>query len=179
MSERKTQKLWTMRMVYLSLVVWVIFFNLLPLETTPRVWAGPDVLMALTFAWVVRRPEYVPPLSVALVFLLTDLLFQKPPGLQAALMLIACEMLHKRSHGMREIFFPLEWLHTSVAVIGVTLGTRLVLAVLMVPQAPLALSLIQLVMTIIAYPLLALVSHAIFGVRRPRVNETNAFGVRI
>ena len=42
---------------------------------------GPDLLIAFAFAWSLRRPEYVPSLLLALLFLLADLLLQRPPGL--------------------------------------------------------------------------------------------------
>ena len=68
MAERNTSFLWMMRAVYLGLCIFVIFLHLLPLDTQPRAWAGPDLMLALTFAWTLRRAEYVPPLLVAAIF---------------------------------------------------------------------------------------------------------------
>ena len=66
---------------------WPWIFLLLPLQTTPRSLAGPDLLLAFAVAWCLRRPEFVPPLALALAFLLADLLLQRPPGLWALLAL--------------------------------------------------------------------------------------------
>lgn len=178
MSRATPTRLWTMRAAYLSIVVWVIFFNLLPLETTPRVWTGPDILLGVTFAWALRRPEYVPMVSVALVFLLTDLLFQRPPGLLAALALIATEMLKSRARGLRDLPFMVEWLSVGVAMLAVAVSYRVILTLVLVPQAPLVLSVIQLAMSILAYPLIVLVTRLVFKVRRAGPGDIDAFGQR-
>jgi rod shape-determining protein MreD len=47
-----------------------------------------------------------------------------------------------------------------------TLTYRIILAVFMVDQAPLGLSLMQLAATLLVYPLVVLVAHAILGVRK-------------
>ena len=46
--------------------------------------AGPDLMLAFTFAWVLRRPDYVPVLLIAAIFLLEDMLLMRPPGLWTA-----------------------------------------------------------------------------------------------
>jgi hypothetical protein len=53
-------------------------------------------MLALTFAWVLRRPEFVPPLLIAAMILLGDLMFHRPPGLWAALVLVTAETLRVR-----------------------------------------------------------------------------------
>ena len=60
---------------------------------TQRTVIGPDLLIAFALAWSLRRPEYVPTLLLAILFLLGDLLLQRPPGLWALLALLACENL--------------------------------------------------------------------------------------
>ena len=69
-----------MRAAFVGISLLIMFFHLLPLETTPRRWAAPDLLVCLCFAWALRRPDYVPALAVAGVMLLADLMFQRPPG---------------------------------------------------------------------------------------------------
>ena len=93
MAEGVAARIWGMRGMFLALALVLIFIKLLPLDFQPRVWAGPDLLVALTFAWVLRRPEFVPALTVGLVFLLADLLFLRPPGLFAALMVLGTQTL--------------------------------------------------------------------------------------
>ncbi len=168
-----------MRATYLGLSVLIVFFHLLPLQTTPGGWAPPDMLVALSFAWAIRRPDYVPALAIAGVMLLADLLFHRPPGLWAALVLVAAEWLKRQARGMRETGFALEWLTVALALTVISLAYRLVLGVLFTPQAPLALTIIQLVMTLVAYPVVVLVSQVILGVRKSAPGEVDNLGHRL
>ena len=59
-----------------------------------------------------------------------------------------------------------------------TLIGRAILTVLMVEQAPLGLTLIQMVLTILAYPLVVLASHVFFGIRRPSPGSDDLVGGR-
>jgi rod shape-determining protein MreD len=157
-----------MRALFAALCATVVFWRILPLSTLPAGWAGPDLIIALAFAWVLRRPQYAPPLLIVAVVLLTDLIFQRPPGLWTALVLLACETLKARAPGLRDMGFGPEWLMVAIVTLGVTLIYRLTLAILLVPQAPLGLSLMQMAMTVLCYPLVVLVSSLIFGVRKAK-----------
>ena len=80
MTDLSRSRLWLMRMGFVALGLVILFFHLLPLETTPRGWAGPDLLLGFACEGGLRRPEYVPALFLALVFLLADLLLKRPPA---------------------------------------------------------------------------------------------------
>lgn len=155
-----------MRALYVGLCGGLIFLRLLPLDTLPRGWAGPDIILALTFAWTLRRPDFVPPLLVAVVFLLCDLLFQRPPGLWAALVLLGSQTLRARAPDLRDLTFSMEWLSVASTLLIMTLGYRAVLGLLVVDQAPLGLNLTQMVMTLFVYPLVVLISQSVLGVRK-------------
>jgi rod shape-determining protein MreD len=174
MADRSASHLWLMRFIWLGLCLVLIVLQLLPLDTTPKGWAAPQLILALTFAWVLRRPEYVTPLMIALVFLLTDLLFQRPPGLWAALVLISSEALRARATRLRDLAFAAEWLHVAVTLVIITLGYRAALTLLLIDQAPLGLSLIQMMMTLMAYPLVVITSQFLFGVRKLAPGDVNA-----
>jgi rod shape-determining protein MreD len=165
MDESNTSRLWLMRAGYVAFCLLVMFLHLLPLETMPVRWPGPDLLIAVTFAWALRRPDYVPALAIAGVMLMADLLLQRPPGLYAALVVIGAEQLKRRASGLRDASFAGEWAAAGIVVIAVALLNRLVLAILLVDQAPLALTALQALMTVAAYPLIVLLSHAVLGVR--------------
>lgn len=167
MAENETLHRWLMRALYAALAGVLVFLHLLPLDTLPPGWAGPDLFLALTFAWAVRRPDYVPPLLVAALALMMDLLFHRPPGLWAALTLIGTEALRRRAPALRDQTFAADWAAVTGVLVMITLGYRLVLTLLLVDQAPLGLSLMQLLSTLVAYPLVALVSHLLLGVRKP------------
>ncbi len=178
MAENAALQMWTMRLLYVGLGLFIMFFSLLPLQTLPQGWAGPDLIVALTFAWVLRRPEYVPPLLVAGVILLGDLMYHRPPGLWAALVLVASQTLRARHIGLRDLTFAVEWVSVATTMVVMTLAYRTILAVLLVDQAPLGLSLIQLLMTLASYPLVVLVSQSLFGVRKLAPGDIDALGGR-
>lgn len=179
MAEQPQSRLWFMRGLFLTLSFAIMFLLLLPLKTTPAQWASPDWLMALAFGWATRRPEYVPILSVAGVMLLADFLFQRPPGLYAALILAGSETLRSRALANREMPFLVEWASVAGIMIAIAVAYRVLLPVFFLPAPPFNLILIQLGLTIICYPIIVLVSHILFKVRRPAPGEIDALGHRL
>ncbi|MBB3994771.1 rod shape-determining protein MreD [Sulfitobacter undariae] len=147
-------------------------------HSTTRNWIGPDLLISFAFAWSLRRPEYVPMLVLACVFLLSDLLLQRPPGLWAALALLSCENLRGRSRTLRDSTFGAEWLAVSILLVGILLMNRIVLSILLVTPPQLGLSLIELGMTIIVYPAVVFVTRSGMGVRRAAPGELDSMGAR-
>ncbi|MBA86261.1 rod shape-determining protein MreD [Thalassobius sp. S69A] len=176
MTENTPARLWLMRAGYVALGLMVIFFQLLPLETLPRRFTGPDLMIAFTFAWAVRRPDYVPALLVAGLMLMTDLLLQRPPGLLAVLIVLTTQALKRRAPGLRDQTFAVEWLVVSLAALFVMLGNRLILAVLLIPQAPMGLTLIQTAMTVLTYPLVAALTAYAFGVQKLQPGDADVIG---
>jgi rod shape-determining protein MreD len=176
MVEQTNSRLWSMRLSFIGLCAVVIFFHLLPLQTAPRNWAGPDLIIALAFSWALRRPEYVPALSVAVIMLLADLMLQRPPGLLALLVVLGVENLKSRARALREAPFLAEWSVVSVVLISITLMNRLVLGILVVQQAPLGLSILQTVVTLMFYPVVVAFSRFVLGVRKAAPGEANAMG---
>ncbi len=179
MAEHAEARVWVMRGLYLGLCLTVILLRLLPLDTVPRGWAGPDLIVALTFAWGLRRPEYVPALLVAGVVLLADLLFQRPPGLWAALVLLGSHALRSRAPDLRDLTFAVEWASVASTLVAMTLGYRLVLGITLVDQAPLGLSLIEMLMTLVVYPLVVLASQTLLGIRRLAPGDVDPRGLGI
>ncbi|MES0826321.1 rod shape-determining protein MreD [Ruegeria sp. SCP11] len=159
-------QLWSKRGLYLCLAALILFLHLLPLDTKPDRWPFPDLLIALTFAWVLRRPEFVPTLLVALVMLMADLLLQRPPGLLAALVVLGAAYLRSAAFGLRDSGFVGEWSTVAVVITAVFMLNRIILAILSVQQAALGPVVIQVVLTIAIYPLIVLLSQNGFGVRR-------------
>lgn len=179
MVDQRPSRVWLMRGLYLCLSLFIIFVHLLPLASAPSKWAPPDLILALTFAWAMRRPEYVPALFVGGVVLLADLLFQRPPGLSAALVVIGAETLRARATANREMPYLAEWITVAGVMIGVAIAQRLMLALFFLPAPSMSLVLIQLGMTIALYPIVVLISHFAFSVRRPAPGEVDALGHRV
>ena len=172
-------RVWSMRAIFLGISLGILLLELLPLQTLPRSLAGPDLILLLTFAFALRRPEFVPPAVVAIATVLADLLLQRPPGLMAGLTVVASEMLRNRSEGLRTLPFTVEWLTAALAIAAVIISYRFVLAIFVIPQAPMLLVVSQLIFTALAYPVMVLGCVALFGMRRVAPGEVDTLGHRI
>lgn len=117
MNELQTTRIWLMRACFIILALVILFIHLLPLNTLPRAWAMPDLLMGFALAWSVRRPDYVPVFLLGALLLLADLMLQRPPGLWAVLTLLCCENLKQRSHTLRAANFAVEWATTATMIV--------------------------------------------------------------
>lgn len=178
MTPDTSTQLWVMRAAFFGLALVILFTNLLPIKTSaPQAWAGVDLLMAFAMAWSVRRPEYLPVFMMAVIFLLADLLLQRPPGLWAVLMLLACERLKSQSLTLRDAGFPTECLTVGAMIVGIYLGNRVILAILLIDLPPLGLYLLQMIVTLAVYPLTVFVTHVFMGVRKVSAGDVGAGGL--
>ncbi|MGB0901292.1 rod shape-determining protein MreD [Halocynthiibacter sp.] len=157
--------LWSWRLLYPLMCGLIIFIQLIPMQTVPTRFPAPDFLQALTFAWIIRRPDQIPVLSIALVFFLADILLQHAPGLGVALMILTSEFLRSRSPYMREFPFALEWAIVIVVTIALALGTRFSLQLLLLSPPPFDLAARQVFSTVLAYPMMVLFCQFILKVR--------------
>ena len=178
MNDLSQTRLWAMRAAFLFLALVILFFQLLPMETTPRRWAGPNLLLCFACAWSLRRPEYVPPLALAIAFLLSDLLLQRPPGLWALLALVGCENLKSRGRSLRDGGFAAEWLTVGTILVLIMVANRLILALLLVDVPGITLSLSELGMTLLFYPLIVAITHGLMRVRKTAPGDLDALGQR-
>lgn len=176
MAEQADTNIWAQRVVFLALAFLLIVVDLVPLDMRPSLWVSPDILLVATLVWVVRKPTYVPVAVIAAVFLMTDFLFMRPPGLWAALVVILTEVLRRQHREFRNMPFLVEWGTVAFGLVAITVVNRIVLAVVMSPQAPLGLTLIEMVATILAYPLVLIVAHFVFGVSRMAPGEVGRKG---
>ena len=179
MAETPAAQVWSGRLSYLGVAALILFAQMIPLDEVPDRWAGPDALLLLTLVFVVRRPDYLPFPLILLTFLLADLLMQRPPGLFAACVCLLSEMMRKRARGLRAVPLLVEWGTVAVGIVALTLGYRVVLLLAMVPQAPLTLTLVQMVATILAYPLAVGLAQIFFGLTRPAPGQVDSFGHRL
>lgn len=164
------------RLAFAAVFAVLVYVALLPLDTAPPLWAGPDLVLAFTLVVVARRPDLAPLPVIAALWFLADILLQRPIGLLAGLVVILTEILRARAGALRTMPFLLEWLSVSAGVIAITLANRIVLALLLVPQAPLGLALMQMVMTMLAFPVLAGLARLALGITRPALGETDSAG---
>ncbi len=169
-----TRHIWTYRALFLALCGVVIMAKLLPLGLNDAGLPGPDLLLALTFAWLLRQPALVPVGAILVVFLMADFLFQRPPGLWTLLVIVTSESLRRRRLTMTEFPFLVEWSAFAGAVFTMIILNRLVLWVLMVDLPSLGLSLVHGIVTIAIYPLVVLISKYLFGLRKIGPAEAEA-----
>jgi len=171
-------RLWGMRLLFALLIVTILFFHLLPLDTLPRPWAGPNWILAFAFAWALRRPEFVPIWALAILFLLTDMLLQRPPGLWAALAVFACESLKLRARSLRDSGFASEWFAVCAMILGIVLAYRFALMITFSPLPSLGLMLFEMIATMLAYPAAVAISYGLMGVRKAGPGDFDTLGGR-
>ncbi|WP_322865213.1 hypothetical protein U5922_002785 [Aquicoccus sp. G2-2] len=114
----------------------------------------------------------------AALLLLCDLLLGRAPGLYSALALMALLNLRSRANQLRGMPFGVEWITVSAALGFVLLGQWLILGLTLVDQPSISLVLIQLVASVALYPLTALTTRYVFGLRPIGLGEVNALGQR-
>ena len=170
------RSLFTYRATFVFLVAAVTFAQLLPLRPGPGNVPGPDIILLIALAWIVMRPEYVPVLLLAFVFLLTDLLLMRPPGLWTALAVLAGEFLRGRQAQLRAASFAVEWALIAGIILGMTIANALVLAIFGVTQPGFGLTVLRLVFTILCYPLVVILAGRAFGIRKVRARDQDRFG---
>lgn len=165
--------------LYLLIATGLMFTQLLPLGLDGTGLPAPSFLLCLTFGWLLRRPAHLPAPVIGLVFLVEDLLTLRPPGLWALIVLAGSEFLRRRHSVVRELNPALEWAMVATVMVVMALVNRMVLAIVMVPQPPLDLSLIQLAVTLGAYPVVVVLLHFVLRIRKPATGEVDELGRRL
>ena len=172
MGEQSPLSLWARRVLYLAAAGVLILAGLVPIGGAPRAVPPPEIVFALTLAWIARRPREVPILSVAVVFVLADLLLMRPPGLHALAVVAAAEWL--RAHPARPGEPLPEWGRAGAAILVAGLAEQAVLAVTLAAGPPLGPALGRAALTAAVYPVAALVVWAVFGARHAPRGESEA-----
>lgn len=175
-SRGATAERWLFGLGYAAIIASLILVNLLPLAIIPGRFPGPDLMVCVTFAWVLRRPHFVPTPVVAVLFLVADMAFMRPIGLWAAIVVMAVEFLRSREPGTRERPFPVEWGIVAAVLLTMTLAYRSIQAVFLVDQVALGLEFSQFIITVLCYPAVVLITRVIFGVTKMTPNQTDAQG---
>lgn len=166
MVDPRTLRMWGFRVGYLAIAVLASFFYLLPIEVGSGHWPGPDLILAFAFAWVMRRPDYVPVFLVAIVMLVADFIFLRPPGLWTALTVVALEFLRGREPTSRDMPFAIEWAMVAAVMLAMAILYRLCLAIFMVDQTSLGLAILGQISTLLSYPVVVGVSHYGLGISK-------------
>ncbi|MFD0980936.1 rod shape-determining protein MreD [Tropicimonas aquimaris] len=174
-----TTRTWGYRLLYTAVILVIAFIQLLPIGIAASNLPGPDLALAVTFAWVLRRPSYVPVLLVAALFMFLDLLLQQPPGLGTALAVLGTEVLRSRKGVSRDLPFPVEWVFVTGVMVALVGLNQIVLTVAMTDRPPLGLALLRALFTAGVYPFVVALSHYGFRVSAADPNEADALGSRL
>jgi rod shape-determining protein MreD len=166
------------RALYLAVAALILLAGMLPLSSVPPRWPPPDLLVAVTFALVLRRPDYVPASLVVVIFFIEDTLSMRPPGLWTVIVLLGTEFLRSRVALVREMPFLVEWLMVSVVLGAMGIAQYLVLSLFLVPQPGFPVTAIQIAGTLVVYPAVVLATRWLIGLRRLLPGEADAIGGR-
>jgi rod shape-determining protein MreD len=164
-------RVWGHRAAFAALVAALAVLRLMPLDVAPAALPGPDVILALAFAWVLRRPAYLPAWLVVALFLALDLLLQRPPGLGALAALLGTEFLRRRQEGGGAMPFLVEWAAVTGVLLALVAGTQAALALTFAPRPPLGLDILRALFTAAIYPAAVAATVWLFKVRRPVPGE--------
>lgn len=158
---------WGYRVLFVLLAAIIAFVQLLPLDPGPGQWPGPDILLLCALFWTIVRPALVPVWLLAAVFLISDLLLMRPPGLWTALAILGCEFLRSRRVLLRNAPFVMEWLLVAGVATAITIANILALSIFAVPRPAFGLTVIQLIFTILAYPAVVVFAGRAIGLSKP------------
>ena len=179
MAEALTTRRWAYRALFVLVSMIVIGVGLLPLGDGTAGLPGPDLPVVIAVAWMLRRPDYVPPLLLALVILLADAFALRPLGLWAALVVTGAEFLRTREALLRDLPFPAEWALVTAVLLALALMHWAILTVFMAVQPELGQHLLRALASALVYPAVVAVSRTVFGLRRVAPGEVDALGHRL
>lgn len=179
MAEGIITRAFRFRVLFVVLALCIMFLQLLPLDAGPGGLPGPDWLLLFGCAFALRRPDYIPLLLAATIYLLADVLFMRPLGLWAAICVLGLEFLRTREAGTRDLPFPAEWAMVTGLIVVMTLAYAAILAFFGVDQPALGLSLIQMIATVLAYPVVVLFCAKLLGIRKISPGEVDQYGHKL
>lgn len=196
MIDEATREIWLHRALFVGIALLLMFWKLLPLPipmtsdcATGETWCafttqlvrlpGPNLLLCIIFAWTMRRPDFLPVLLIAVVVLIEDMLLLRPPGLWTGLVLIASEFVRGRVALTRELNFAVEWLLVSGLMLALLIIYHLVFIMVLLPQPSFGFALMQVVWSILCYPVVVYLSRLVLDLHKPAMGEVNAYGRRI
>ena len=140
------------QLVYFCIGLLIIFFQILPLQTTPQTWSGPNVLLVFFAAIVTKRPEFTSSFLVASIFLIEDFFLMRPPGLMSSLTVLGFYFLKRKFHFQEGNSLIFGWGSVTACLTIILLLYYFISVLLFIPSAGLRLTLIELIVTLALYP---------------------------
>lgn len=171
------RSVWLYRLAFAATALAFTILALLPFGAGEGGWPGPELIVCLVAAWVLRRPDYVPVWLLLGVLLLDDALLMRPLGLWTLIVLVMSEYLRRQVDPTQAMSFGSELALVAGCITVAFAANHLALVLLLAPTPPLAGQVLHVVATIAFYPAVALFSRAI-GVRRLAPGELDSLGTR-
>ena len=138
--------------IYFCIGLLIIFFQILPLQTIPQTWSGPNVLLVFFAAIVSKRPEVTSSFLIASIFLIEDFFLMRPPGLMSALTVLGFYFLKRKFQNQEVNSFIFGWGSVAACLTIILLLYYFISVLLFIPSAGFKLTLMELLMTLALYP---------------------------
>ena len=110
-------RLLRLRFSFLIITTFIVMLQTLPIQTGFNQIFIPDILLVMTFSWVMQRPDIIGPILLTIALLFSDFILQRPPGLWTLIVLFSGMFLRMRSIRFKEEFFIYEWATVSVVIV--------------------------------------------------------------
>ncbi len=140
------------QVVYFCIGLLIIFFQILPLQTTPQAWSGPNVLLVFFAAIVTKRPEFTSSFLVASIFLIEDFFLMRPPGLMSSLTVLGFYFLKRKFQHQEGNSLLSRWGGVTTCLTIILLLYYFISILLFIPSAGFRLTLMELIVTLALYP---------------------------
>ena len=142
-----------LRLTYLIIIILVVLLQTLPIQTHLHQFITPNLPMAITFVWIMRRPNLMDPILITIAFLFADTILQRPPGLWTLIMLCASMFLRMRALSFRELIFFYEWSLVAIVITCSVIVYHFSLMFTFLPTHDLKLNALQALLTTMIYPI--------------------------
>jgi rod shape-determining protein MreD len=145
------------QILYFCIGLLIIFFQILPLQTTPQSWSGPNVLLVFFAAIVIKRPEFTSSLLIAVVFLIEDFFLMRPPGLMSSLTVLGLYILKRKFQNQEDTSLVFVWGNVAICLTLILLICYFVSKLLFIPSADLRLTIMEITVTLAIFPIFSMI----------------------
>ena len=142
--------------VYFCIGLLIIFFQILPLQTTPQTWSGPSILLVFFAAIVTKRPEFISSFLIASIFLIEDFFLMRPPGLMSSLTVLGFYFLKRKFQYQEGNSLIFGWGSVTTCLTIILLLYYFISILLFIPSAGFRLTLMEIVVTLALYPVFSI-----------------------
>ena len=144
------------QIVYFCIGLLIIFFQILPLQTTPQTWSGPNVLLVFFAAIVTKRPEFSSSFLIAIIFLIEDFFLMRPPGLMSSITVLGFYFLKRKFQNQEEMSSLFGWGSVATCLSSIMMIYYFISIFLFIPSAGFRLTLMEIIVTLALFPIFSL-----------------------